>query len=138
MKILIQNTYPEAPHLETELEIALNYLNEGNEVYFLSSIKQFKHCYFNPENKLYRKYLAASVFSSGLHVLREVAPKNSKIYELDYPSVNLSGDIYPQINSIKELKKVTFDNFDIGMGVACYFFYFKPHFLIKTTPCFMF
>lgn len=118
MKILIQNTYPETPHLETELEIALNYLNEGNEVYFLSSIKQFKHCYFNPENKLYRKYLAASIFSSGLQVLREVAPKNSKIYELDYPSVNLSADIYPQINSIKELKKVTFDDFDIGMGVA--------------------
>lgn len=118
MKILIQNTYLDTPHFETELEIALNYLNEGHEVYFLPSIKRFKHCYFNPENKFYRKFLAANIFTSGLKILKEVAPKASKINVLDYPEVILGNDIYPTVNSIKDLKLITLDNIDIGLGVA--------------------
>lgn len=118
MKVLIQCAYPDTPHFETELEIALNHLKEGHEVYFLLSIRKFKHCCFNPENKFYRKTLATSIFSAGMQILKEAAPKDAKIHVLDYPVVKLDNDIYPTINTVKELKQVAFDDFDIGLGVA--------------------
>ncbi len=118
MKILIQNTYPETPHLETELEIALNYINDGHEVYFLPYIDQFKHCFYNPENTFYRKLLAKNVFDNGLKLLKLVAPKNASISVVNYPEVNIPNNIFPGAADIDDLKKITYKGIDLGLATA--------------------
>ncbi len=118
MRILIQNTYPETPHFETELEIALNHLKNGHEVYFLPYIHQFKHCFYNPENTFYRKLLARNVFDNGLKLLKSVAPKNASISVLNYPEVHIPDNIFPGAADIDDLKKITYRGIDLGLATA--------------------
>lgn len=133
MKILIQNSYPATPHFETELEIALSYLLEGHEVYFIAGISHFKHCFFNPKNSIYRKILAKNIFDRGIKVLKSKAPKNARLFILEYPKVSIAKSIYPNIKSISDLKKYTYEGLDLGMATASSIISYKREHKLKTA-----
>lgn len=118
MKILIQNSYPATPHFETELELALKYLNEGHEVFLLPGTSKFKFCYFNPLNSWYRHKLAQSIFKKGIEILRIKTSNPQNLNILEYPEIDTSNVLYPNITSIEELKKFKYKNLDFGLAIA--------------------
>lgn len=112
MKILIYSPIAiYSPHFETELEIALQEFNEGNEIFFLGCRKNLKS--LCPE--LFRNKSACdfcqSRYKNGLKKI-----KQTNLKEVQWPEI-LKVDFSFNINTIDELKSFKYKNVDIGMGV---------------------
>lgn len=113
MNILFFNGYNVSPHLDTELEIAFEKLNNNHHVYFVFCNGNLETCYENPSHEKLKCELCAS---RKLNALRLIKHPNLHIVEL--PDNNYEGRSMPEFHSIDDLKAFQYDGVDIGMGVA--------------------
>jgi hypothetical protein len=112
MKILIYSPIAiYSPHFETELEIALQEFDQGNEIFFLGCKKNLRT--LCPE--LYRNKSACDYCQSRYqNGLRKISKTNLKRIEWpDFQKTNFSFNI----TTIEELKVFKYKNVDIGMGI---------------------
>jgi hypothetical protein len=114
MKYLFYSTCNATPHLETELEIASNLLETGNEVFFLVCKAQLQTCFINPDHD---KIICLACRSKGAAGLNLIGIDSSHI--LDFPEVDIDYNaIKKSFNSIDELKAYKHRGIDVGLAVA--------------------
>lgn len=132
MKIIIQNTYPQSPHFETELEIALDYIKGGHDVYFLPGIANFKTCYANPLNRKLIVHTTDSFYKNGINLLKKSSNAKHQIHVLEYPKVESLDIPIPDFKDLKELKKFTYKGFDLGLAVVSSLISYKRDHQLKV------
>ena len=116
MRILFYSSYHATPHIETELEIAQQLINEGHEIFFLRCLRQLNTCYANPEHT----YLGCKVCISKIsRAYKSIGISEKNIISFPDVEVNIN-NIYNEenITNIEDLKKITYKGWDLGMAVA--------------------
>lgn len=114
MKVLFFTQYNATPHLETELEIGLNLIREGHEVYFLYCHGELQTCY---ENYTHAADTCRICYSKKLQGLKVLGLPEKNILRFPKNLLNRKEHAHT-FNSILELKAFEYDGIDIGMGVA--------------------
>lgn len=113
MRYLIYSFCYETPHFETELEVAQNLINEGNEVFFLICKEDLQTCFINPEHDKTICNVCKSKISNGLKLLH--LPKGNILF--------FNRDLIPDVNfenaltSFYHLKSFEYKGSDVGLGV---------------------
>ena len=123
--ILIQTTYQPTPHLETELEIMEELLDNGNTIYWLVCEGDFKTCFQNPDHsELECKKCNFRVLNS-ISVLKNKIIKNENFKILNYNSFLNQKEFEKNNNfnsldftDIKDLKKYFYKTYDSGLATA--------------------
>lgn len=116
MRILFYSSYHATPHLETELEIAKQLIEEGNEVFFLRCLQQLKTCFANPDHTYLGCKVCISKISNGYKSLG--IPEQNII---TFPKIRVDVEsVYnaEAIKTVHDLKRVTYKGWDLGMAVA--------------------
>lgn len=114
MRILIHNGYNATPHLETEMEIAVDLMNKGHEVYFTHCKGELKTCYGNPEHRSWICKNCSAKKKKSFDVLNIPADRI-----IPMPRIDVSDIPVPRkFGTLDELKAYTYEGVDIGMGVA--------------------
>jgi hypothetical protein len=116
MKILFYSSYHATPHIETELEIATQLMNQGHEVIFLRCLKQLNTCFANPEHTYFGCKVCISKISRAYNRIN-VHEKNM----VSFPEVIIDVDQVYDANNIKninDLKNITYKGWDLGMAVT--------------------
>lgn len=112
MKILFLPVYIKTPHFETELELMLNHINSGDEVYVLKCNENLFTCEDNPNHLKSICHDCKSKFGKGISLIKN-------INVLHYPDLILNySTLQNSFSDIEELKKYSFEGFPLGMGVA--------------------
>lgn len=114
MKVLFFNGINITPHIETEMEIATDLINEGHDVYFVQCQGELHFCNIN--------------FTRAEWICRDCRSRQKNSFDilglqpdkiLYFKDVALDEKIIPEkFVSIEELKAFTYEGSDIGMGVA--------------------
>jgi len=106
-----------SPHFETDLELMINEMEDGNNVYFLFCKKDLKIC----ENKIFNiscnkcKKIRKRILSMFIiKYFDKIKIINLGKYSKIYTKTNFPNSIC-NINKLRELK---FDSFDIGYAIA--------------------
>ena len=98
-----------APHFETELELAQRHLDAGDQVEFVSCVGHLSNCDFNIQKKQAACEECVGRQLAGLSSLEG----KIKIRQLKPPKNQMNTRL-PDVHSIRDLVKLTIDNFDIG------------------------
>ena len=121
--ILVQSTNQTAPHLETELEIIEQLLNNNNKVFWLQCKEDLDICYYNPQNKKMRCKVCISKVSNGKNVILknnkntenlEIINYSNFVTKKDYQNL-FSNENFENINA---LKNFFYKKYDLGMAAA--------------------
>ncbi|SIO49079.1 capsular polysaccharide export protein, LipB/KpsS family [Chitinophaga niabensis] len=114
MKVLFYNGMNITPHIETEMEIAVDLIKNKHEVYFTHCKGDLLTCCTNPSHVEW--------------ICRNCADKKKRAFQLidipkkniiPYPKIVLDETIIPKsFASIDELKQFSYEGSDIGLGVA--------------------
>jgi hypothetical protein len=114
MRYIIYTYCFETPHLETDMEIALNLINAGHDVYFLTCREELKTCFINPQHSKAICAVCKSKVANGLDVLKIDSSKR-----LYYNKVAVDETIYKDaLNSLAALKAYQYKGSDVGLAVA--------------------
>jgi Capsule polysaccharide biosynthesis protein len=113
MNILIYSINPQPPHLETDYELALQFIDRGDNVTIVRCMGQLKSCFANPNHNFYKCAWCKSAYSnikkiSGTDRLNEVTIPIGH-YEYDFPEY---------FKNIDELKSFQYQGLDAGNAVA--------------------
>jgi hypothetical protein len=118
MKIAVFNSLTLlATHYETELQIIQNHLDNGDEVTQLICKKQMPACVGNPFSEPEACERCVSKWQVGYQALTK-QPKTISFFDLTEQDKQQIAAIPKSFNTIAELQKLTFSNFDIGSAVA--------------------
>lgn len=122
--ILIQSSYHPIPHLETEMEIVERLLEQNNTIYWLVCKKDFKVCFNNPTHDKWICNVCISRVKKGIQEVKKNTKNPEKLVVIEYSNYlkfeeyiakqNLKFDF----NSIQELKKYSYNGYDLGMATA--------------------
>lgn len=115
MKILFFNGYNVTPHLETEMEIAMDLMNEGKEVYFTHCKGELSTCFANPDHNK-RKCKNCGLRKQNAISLLGLPEEN--VVQFPRPSVDIDEIKIPSFTNLSELKEFNYEGVDIGMAVA--------------------
>ena len=116
MRVLFYSSYHATPHLETELEIAKQLMEEGHEVYFLRCLSQLKKCFANPKHTYFGCKVCISKISNGY---KSIGIPNKNIITFPKADIDIHTICNPhEIKTIYDLKKITYKGWDLGMAVA--------------------
>lgn len=119
MKILIQSCYSYAPHLETELELAFDYIQNGHDVYFLLGNDVFEYSFANPLNRKLISWQGESRIKNGITLLKEISGANkARVHSLIYPQMDVRFPEIPVFKDLSELKKYEYKGIDVGLAAA--------------------
>ena len=118
-RILVQTTYQPSPHLETELEIMEQLLDQGNIIYWIICEGDFKICFENPNHNRsecqkcnlrvlhgFKELKKSNINHKNLHILKYGQFLDLTKFENGFDA-NFS---YSDINSLKEFKYKTYDS----------------------------
>lgn len=117
MNILIVSPYAiNTPHFETELEIAQNLLDGGNNVDMLNCNADLLACDVNPTHNILKCYQCINKRKKGVKLL---SPNIDTFPLIKTTAENIKEftNIKKTFANVEELKKYTIDNFDIGYAV---------------------
>ncbi|MEM7785581.1 MAG: hypothetical protein AAF623_19695, partial [Planctomycetota bacterium] len=110
MKVAIFSPYATVvPHFETELDIAQQHLDLGDEVVFLNCTGSLSNCDFNPSGDRERCAQCTGRRSMGLALLQPSATVE-KLESVDGPNL-------PRFQTIEELTQFCVEDFDIGWAI---------------------
>lgn len=116
MKVLFFPIFHYPQHLETELEIILNHIRAGHEVYVVVCNERLVSCINNPAHKKYLCAICKKRIEIGLELVRV---SREKIVCLPDNLDNIYSDSIPEeFLSIDELKAFIHDGVDFGMAAA--------------------
>ncbi len=111
MKVAIFSPYATVvPHFETELDIAQQHLDQGDEVEFVNCIGELANCDFNENRDPARCQQCIGRREMGLELLRPQVPA----FNFQAAATSAKLDIQTDFDSIQELKAYQKDGFDIG------------------------
>jgi hypothetical protein len=114
MKILFFNGHNICPHLETELELATDFMKSGHEVFFVQCRGELEACFMNFEHK---NWICANCEMRKLKALRTIGLPLSNV--LPFPDIEINEAVIPErFENIDDLKAFRYEGADIGMGVA--------------------
>lgn len=114
MKILIYTVYPQSPHPETDLELALQFRSRGDEVVLLRCTGQLTTCLANPRHSA---VICAACRSKYLMALKLAGLET--IPQLTLPEGDLSKYGIPdEFKDIDALRAFTIDGLDAGNAVT--------------------
>ncbi len=113
MRYLIYSSYNLTPHLDTELELAKNLIEEGHELFFLKCSKKLDTCFANPEHKRiaceYCQALGTQAYSRlGIDAKHVLSLPDIKV---DYPTIG-------HFETLASLKEYKYKGVDVGLAVA--------------------
>ncbi|MFH6994880.1 hypothetical protein [Flavobacterium sp. FlaQc-48] len=117
MKILFLHTAHPRLNLigQIQLEILLEHLNNGDEVFLLPSNKEIVSTQTNYLTPDFTYFHYSKVYEKTLKVLRK---EYSSFISLNYVEDKNRTGLNLNFHSIEELKKINYKNVNIGMGVA--------------------
>lgn len=120
MKVLIYSTYQGPHHLEAEMEIIQNHIEQGDDVHILTCKGELKNsgCVGNPERL---KSACFTCISRHEQAFKVVGAKKENIHIL--PKTRLKEKF--KFNNINELSDFEKDGFDVGAGVASSLIFYK-------------
>jgi hypothetical protein len=114
MKVVIVSPYATvAPHFETELEIAQQHLDAGDEVLFLTCTGQLANCDFNTEKSAEQCQQCSGRREMGLEMLASNATSSAE-RESNFVQLQDLPGIKTAFAGLQELIDYHIDNFDIG------------------------
>ncbi len=117
MKIAIISPYATvAPHFETELEIAQQHLDRGDEVQFLNCLGELPNCDFNPDRSPERCQQCIGRRAMGLEMLDSEPAHPLRLYSLNQPLHSLE-PLKLEFANLQDLIEYRIENFDIGYAV---------------------
>jgi hypothetical protein len=121
--ILLQTTYQPTPHLETELEIMEQLLEQGNKIYWIICDGDFRICFHNPEHILQECKNCYYRVSNGFKLLKDKILNHKNITILKYDKflkTNEFENSKPLVDfnflTIQELKKFHYKTYDVGLA----------------------
>lgn len=115
MKVLIYMPFADwVTHLATDLEIAKNHLDNGDEVHIIQCSGDLPFCEPNQNHFAVRCHLCKSRRDKGLNLIK--LPETYR-HDLDLNEFVQDVDI-PEFTTLDELKNYTIEGIDIGMAVA--------------------
>lgn len=115
MNILIVSPYAiNAPHFETELEIAQNHINDGDFVKILYCNAELLACDVNPDHNITKCLICINRRKRGLRLLSKEVDVGPLTNMSEANKFNLALFMKLKLSNVEDLKKITFDNFDIG------------------------
>src|SRR5215510_11357630 len=113
MKVLFPPTYFPTPHLETDLELMAEYLEQGHEVYALQCRGELPTCFGNWEHRPAVCLECQGRFDKGMAILGS----RVKVIPMPAPEEPLEG-VPPQFVDIDALKSFTWNGAQIGLSAA--------------------
>jgi hypothetical protein len=122
--IIVQTSYQPTPHLETDMEVIERLLEQNNTIYWLICNKSFKVCFNNPTNEKWTCTVCVSRVKNGVNEVKKNLKnkENLKIIEYSdyehFESIIKKSKLQFYFKSFLELKKYTFNNYDVGMATA--------------------
>ncbi|EKT3956846.1 hypothetical protein NTJ28_000811 [Flavobacterium psychrophilum] len=120
--ILVQTTYQPAPHLETELEIMVQLLAQGNTIYWMICNGDFKVCFHNPKHDKKTCLSCHCRVKNGYESLKKNVENYKNLHLLDYKSFLKIDDFNFNNNlifsSIKDLKSYYYKSYDLGLSIS--------------------
>lgn len=115
MKIAIISPYATVvPHFETELELAQQHLDAGDQVNFINCLGELANCDFNPNRDLERCRQCVGRREMGLEALSSVTISRSF---KPCSGQSIGFPLKTDFDSIDEIKEYKIHNFDIGYAV---------------------
>lgn len=117
MRVLFFNGFNVSPHLETEMELAKDLMNEGAEIFFVHCRGELDICFANVGHT---KWICANCRDRKLVALKMLGVPADHIipFPKDITKVVDESIIPPIFRDIDELKAFIYKGTDIGMGVA--------------------
>jgi hypothetical protein len=106
-----------SPHFETDMEIIINEIEAGNNIYFLFCKKDLKIC----DNKLFNISCneCIKIRKRSLKIVNSKNPNMIKLIQLRTYSKKYTKINFPyNVNDIKSLHELRFDSYDIGYAIA--------------------
>lgn len=116
MKHLFYSTCYPSPHLETELEIALDLLKKGDDVYFLTCNSALQTCFVNPSHKSVICSACSSKLTKGLDLIDLPGVKRIPFRSVDPKCFSILDELH--FKNVEELKKYKYKDIDLGLAVA--------------------
>lgn len=114
------------PHFETELELMLNLIKEGNEVYSLFCNKILdKFCITNQNFNEEYCNKCCRVYQKGLNIIKFPQKNILKLSEVICPK-------FPEFKNQEELSEYSIDGVNIGFGVCTSFMSIARDYLFDT------
>ncbi len=108
------------PHFETDLELAEDYLQQGDEVLFLTCNRDVPSCDLNPKHEFGKCYRCVSRQQSGVKWLTKDSARKllvKSFYWIEAEQQVIIDSILKQsFNTIEELRNLVVDNSDIGLS----------------------
>jgi len=106
-----------SPHFETDLELMINEIEAGNNVYFLACKKDLRIC----ENKIFNISCneCIKIRKRALNIINSKYPNRIKqIHLRKYFNIYTKINFPDNVNDIKSLHELKIDSYDIGYGIA--------------------
>lgn len=101
-----------SPHFETDLEIMLNKIREGADIYSLACNRVLNHlCISNQEKSDAFCESCQNRLDNGLDLIGLPLKKRFKLKPVDCP-------VFPSFSTVDELKSFSVDGINLGLGVA--------------------
>jgi capsular polysaccharide biosynthesis protein len=114
MKVLFFPIYPTTPHIETELELISNHLENGDDVYFCFCRGNYESCFNNIDHNKSHCILCQSKYKQGLNLLDK-----SKIKIIPYPKVDIDYSVLPkQFSNVRELMDFEVNGQKVGLAAT--------------------
>lgn len=113
MNVLIYSISPRSPHLETDYELALQFVSRGDQVTIVRCTGQLKTCFANPSHSFFMCALCKSKYSN-----IKALVGTARINEVIIPIGQSKYDIPEYFKNIDELKSFRYDGLDAGNAVA--------------------
>jgi hypothetical protein len=102
------------PHFETELELILQHIGAGDDVFILTDHGRLKYTSSNPENSFEKKIISKNKFNAGMKI---ITFKNKKILKVK-KRPNLEKHLSYKFANFDELKDYKFLGANFGLGVV--------------------
>src|SRR5437899_1573545 len=112
MKVLFPPTYFPSPHLETEMELMAEYLEQGHEVYALQCRGELPTCFANWKHRPALCLECRGRFEKGMAILGERVTVIPMSAPADPP------EEIPEFSDIDALKKFTWKEAQVGLCAA--------------------
>ena len=112
MKVLFPPTYFPSPHLETELELMAEYLEQGHEVYALQCRGELPTCFANWEHRPALCLECRGRFEKGMAIL------GGRVTVIPMSSPAGPPDEIPEFSDIDALKRFTWKGAEVGLCAA--------------------
>jgi hypothetical protein len=129
--ILIQNSYHPNPHLETELEIIEQLINQNNIVYYIRCQNNISSCFVNPKNNYLTCLSCISRVDNGIkHLQKFVNNDRLKIFDYNYFEHLNIRNYQKNYNffNINELKSTEYKGYDVGYAaLSSLVSYYRDH-----------